>query len=222
MFNPNFQKGPYGNMGGAFGYPNGMNGYNPYLGMGGGVYMPGMFPNGSMAGPWGLNGQGMMGLGMDPYSGMMGVGLGGGLNFGLGANPYGGMGGLNGYGGLGGGMMNPYGGLGGMGGLNGYGGLGGMGANNPLTTQYQQQMMQQQAQQYQTYLEFSRRYQENQIAKMRVYQSLSQELQSIQYRMQQLMMGGSLSGSLSLGGGFTSGSGTGSAPFSRSGTSNRR
>ncbi|NQZ01210.1 MAG: hypothetical protein HRT45_11145 [Bdellovibrionales bacterium] len=75
--------GLYPTMGGVFGYPPGMFG-NP---MGGGMYMPGMFPGG-MPGPWG----GLMPM-PGGFPGMGGLGAQFGLN-----TPWGGLGGFSPYG----------------------------------------------------------------------------------------------------------------------------
>jgi hypothetical protein len=51
---PFAMQNPYMNQGGAFGYPPGMFGQQPW---GNGMYTPGIFPGGQTAGPWGLYGQ---------------------------------------------------------------------------------------------------------------------------------------------------------------------
>jgi hypothetical protein len=202
-----------GGFGGGLGMgnPYGMGGFNPYGGMGGGLG-GGM----GMGNPFGMGGMGG-GMGMGNPFGMGGMGMG---------NPFGmmnpmmggmGMGGLGGMGGMGG--MNPY-GMGGMGMGSPFGGMGGMGGVDQSQMQYQMQMMQFQMQQQQQMMEMQRRKQENYIAQARVVQSLSQELYTLQYRLQQaqaaMQSGGSFGfdAGISFGGQYNTSYGPGGAPFS--------
>ncbi len=185
---------PYMGMGGMMPYSGmmpGMMGMPGMIGIGiGGAIAGGMSPFGYMSPGWGA---------MTPSMGMMAPGMMGGAMMGM-MSPYGAM---SPYG-----MMNPYASMG-MPGMMGIPGMMGMpGAMNPYASmspmmnsgymtammQYQQQMMAIQMQQMQDY----------QNRQMLVGQ-LSQQLMQIQVQIQQIEMGGGISGF----GGLT----TGISPF---------
>lgn len=229
--------GPYGNNGGAFGYPQGYYGA-PW---GGGAYNPGYNPYGGFNGPngglnAGLNGQ--FGIG-SPLNGLFGggngqFGLGGNGQFGIPANGQFGLGG-NGQFGIGypgaGYPTNGQFGLGGNGQFgipaNGQFGLGGNGQfgqpgnmfgsqfNNPQyqmqMMQQQQAMLQQQMQQAQAqYYQAQVQAQNQMIAyqrQMQVQQQAAQVQQEIYTLQQRLSMLVSSSGSY--GGSYGGGYGTG-------------
>ncbi|MGZ3691454.1 MAG: hypothetical protein ACXVAX_08120, partial [Pseudobdellovibrio sp.] len=211
--------GPFGNTGGAFGYPQNM--YNsPW---GGGAYNPGLNMNGGFNGPFGGTGGGQFGVYPGNGSTAMcftwpcnngGNGLQLGANGGLNIGGQLGMGNQYGYN-----PYNPYGGQFGIGG-NGQFGLGGQ-----MSMQYQQQMQQMQMQmQMQQYQQQQQYYQAQQQAQMQYYQQQQQrqaQAMQIQQQIQQLNMqlqmiyqnnsyglggygglSGGLSGGISLGGTF--------------------
>lgn len=176
---------PYASVGYGYGLGAMATGVSQALGGGSGIY--GSISGGMGSGSFGCAGMngGAMGM-MGPYGGMNGNGMWG--------NPYG----MAGMGSMGGGIFNsgmgPW-GMNGMGSMMGYGNMmGSMTGYDSTSLQYQQQMMQMQMQQYQSYIQYQQQYQQQTMQKYQAVSSLQQEMYSLMARIQQIQYGYGTSG----------------------------